>query len=164
MNVLLDEKQTSGNTWAQKTSARMYHRQRPEPEPEGRVQLSDLSGLEEQMSVYEAEFGRAIDALKRVYVFEDSKEVDAFLRSHRSVVSTLLDGAEHLRRSFGDDPPLLLAVMSDDGPPTTVNALVLWRGDPTDARLALRRFDESWWLNILRNVGGRIVFDFELVR
>jgi hypothetical protein len=53
--------------------------------------------------------------------------------------------------------------MSEDGPPTAIYALALWRGERKLARLALQRFDETWWLNNLKKAGGRIVFDYELV-
>lgn len=164
MNVLLGNDQTSGNDWGPRGDARVYHRQKPSPAIPGRVQLSELSDLENQMREYEAEFKRLLTELSTFFVFTDSDAVCSFLRTHRFVVPILLDGAPYLRKSFGDGVPLALEVVSDDGPPTAINALAVWRGDSAEARAALGAFDEAWWLRNLRGTGGRIVFDVELVR
>lgn len=164
MNMLLENDQTSGNDWGPRGGARVYHRQKPWPAIPGRVQLSELSDLENQMREYEAEFKRLLTDLSTFFIFADPNAVWSFLRTHRSVVSILLDGAPYLRKSFGDGVPLTLEVVSDDGPPVAINALAVWRGDSTGARAALRAFDEVWWLKNLHGAGGRIVFDVELVR
>ena len=164
MNVLLENDQTSGNVWGPQGDARVYYRQKPSPSYPGRVQLSELSDLENQMREYEAEFNRLLTDLSTFFIFTDPDAISSFLRTHRSVVSILLDGAPYLRKSFGDVVPLTLEVVSEDGPPAAINALAVWRGDSARARAALRTFDEAWWLKNLRGAGGRIVFDVELVR
>ena len=123
-----------------------------------------FTSLEAQMAEQEVSFTTSLADLTRSFILRDPEAVKAFLRENRALVSILLESLEYTTESFGEDVSLALEVMSEEGPPTAVYALALWPADPLGARIALRKFDELWWLGSARRAGGRIVFDYELIR
>jgi hypothetical protein len=163
MNGQLIHDQTSENNWGPPVFAMLHERAQADSIPEIRQQRSIFEDLERQMAQQEAEFADSLAILKQNFIFTDIAAVEAFLKAHRMLIPILLAGMPSMKECFGEDTPLALEIMSDDGPPTAIYALALWRGERTDARAALTRFDELWWLANLRRTGGRIVFDYELV-
>jgi hypothetical protein len=163
MSGQLVNDQTSGNNWAAPVSAMLHERTQGDLIQALRQQRSIFEDLERQMERQEAEFADTIATLKRNFIFTDVPSVEAFLKTHRMLVPILLEGMPYLKECFGEDTPLALEIVSDDGPPTAIYALALWREERVDARAALTRFDELWWLANLKRTGGRIVFDYELV-
>lgn len=115
-------------------------------------QLADL--CEEQQ--------RELGALRQAYVFADSSLVRTFLREHRALPVLLLDAVPWLKSAFGDTATLQLQLMIEEDEPTALCGLVLWTDSLASAQEALRRFDESWWLNNCRRASGNLVFDIEL--
>jgi hypothetical protein len=104
----------------------------------------------------------ALKELEGVYVFEDRPEVAAFME--RNQIRELLLGArEPLNAAFGEGAVKKLTLVEDDEGFTTLFCLVLVAGDMRAARLALRSFDEHWWLARSGQAGGKLNFDFELI-
>jgi hypothetical protein len=156
--------QTSSNRWVSSFPVMLHEGiQGPLANwPTRRNGGSFIKELERQM-VEQAEFAEAIKDLKKRFIFNDTAAIESFLQTHRALVPLLLESVPYLRKSFGQETPLALEIMADDGPPRAIYALALWRGDRINSRAALRDFDEAWWLNNLENAGGAIVFDYELV-
>ena len=64
----------------------------------------------------------------------------------------------------GNDAALKrLALVDDDEGVVTLFCLVAVYGDTRDARLALRSFDQQWWLGHCDQTSGKLNFDFDLV-
>jgi hypothetical protein len=166
MNGLLERQQTSGNDWGPPSSSQVYFQQQAgldRKQAATPVQVSDFAAFEAQMTEHTEEFRRILKDLQRQFIVNDPQSVEAFLKSHRASASTLIESVPYLAESFGPNTPLALEIMAEDGPPTTIYALAIWRDDRIEARSALQRFDETWWLKNLKKAGGRIVFDYELV-
>jgi len=115
--------------------------------------------IEQIRSANEDLFGRLLSA----YVFEDAPKVRAFLGDHPSVSDFLLEVLPFLRESFGNGVILQLQIPSDEDLPVTIYAVALWDGTLDDVRVALNRFDESWWTANGHKASGRVVVDYQLV-
>jgi hypothetical protein len=163
MNGLLGN-QTSSNDWVFPPPVMLHEgiQKPPTNWATPRNGGSFIKELERQM-VEQAEFAEATKELKKQFIFNDATAIEFFLRTHRMLVPILLESVPYLRKSFGQETPLALEIMSDDGPPRAIYVLALWRGDRIDSRAALRDFDEAWWINNLEKAGGGIVFDYELL-
>ncbi len=162
MTVLLENNQTSGNNWEPSGTARMYHRQKPAAEPERRIQLSELAGLDAQMIRFEAQHDQLMDEIRRLYVMPDERSVSDYLRGHRRVPQLLADSVPQLRRFFGD-AVLSLRATSDENGWDMLYAIVQWPGEPQDALTALDRFDDAWWLANSYPAGTSLTFTYKLV-
>jgi hypothetical protein len=101
--------------------------------------------------------------LVSVYVFEDATKVRSFLEDHPSVPDFLLEAVPSLRESFGDGAILQLQISPDEDVPLTIYAIALWNGTLDDARVALNKFDASWWTANGPKASGRVVVDYQLV-
>jgi hypothetical protein len=75
----------------------------------------------------------------------------------------LLLAREPLNTAFGDKTVKNLSMVRDDEGFETLFCLVMTAGTMQDARQALRRFDQQWWLAHSRQVSGKLNFDFELI-
>ncbi len=106
--------------------------------------------------------GFALKELGQVYVFEDRSAVAAFIERNR-FRELLLEAREPLNAAFGEGAVKKLTLATDDEGFRTLFCLVLIPGDMHEARLALKCFDERWWLANSDRAGGRLNFDFELI-
>ena len=97
---------------------------------------------------------------RHVSCFSDDDEVTAFLRANRTAAPLLIEAFPHMSRAFADTP-ILLDLMSEEES-QTINALALWWGKRDEARAALRKFDDEWWLDNIGKANGRIVFDYQI--
>ena len=104
-----------------------------------------------------------LSKLLSVYVFENSITVRSFLEDHPSTPDLLLEAVPFLRESFGDGVILQLQIPPDEELPLTIYAVALWEGTLEGARLALNKFDETWWTANGHRALGRIVVDYQLV-
>lgn len=163
MNAQLLETQPIRNIWATPSHAMLHEGHQRGGPPTAAIQKSIFDDLEHQMAAQEEEFAASITMLRKRFIFKSGETVGAFLRTHRTLIPILLEATLHLAYFFGADVPLALEVMSDDGPPNSINALALFNGDSTNARVALDSFDEAWWIANMRKASGRIVFDYDLV-
>jgi hypothetical protein len=104
----------------------------------------------------------ALTELERAYVFEDRSEVAAFIERNR-IRELLLEAQQPLNAAFGEGAVKKLTLVEDDEGFMTLFCLVLIAGDMRAARLALRSFDEDWWLARSGQAGSKLNFDFELI-
>jgi len=102
-------------------------------------------------------------ALEQVYVFEDRREILAFIMGSRVIEELLLEAQEPLNSAFGQESVKKLTLVEDDEGFVSLFCLVWVPGSLHEARRALRSFDESWWLARSGKVGGKLNFDFELI-
>jgi hypothetical protein len=163
MNGALDS-QVSGNQW-EHVPLRMLHDVLRQTNPMAVAQKDQqlfIEDLERQMADHDADFAEIITILKRLFVFTEQEEVEAFLRSNRVLTTILIDSATPFAEAF-PKTPIALDVMTEEGAPRTIYALALWHGERSTAKQALNAFDERWWLANMRKAAGRIVFDYELM-
>jgi hypothetical protein len=163
MNGQLVFDQTSGNNWGSPIRSMLHERVQTGAGKMSASQASIFEDLERQMAEQEAEFAATLGSLIKNFIFNNPEPITAFLRTHRALAPILLESVPYLAECFGSDASFALEIMSDEGPPTAIYALVLWRWDRAVARAALQRFDEHWWMNNLKKAAGRIVFDYELL-
>jgi hypothetical protein len=104
-----------------------------------------------------------LSRLLSVYVFDDETKVRSFLEDHPSTTHLLLEAVPFLRNSFGDDVILQLQIPQDEDAPPTIYTVALWEGTLDEARIALKKFDDTWWTAISHRALGRIVIDYQLV-
>jgi hypothetical protein len=132
------------------------------------VEHGRLSGLVEGLRIqWERSFGQALQHLvlkdlEKLYVFEDRAAVAAFIGRTR-LLQILLEARDPLNAAFGEAAVKKLTLMEDDEGFETLFCLILIPGDMRQAKLALKSFDERWWLARSSYVGGKLNFDFELV-
>ena len=100
--------------------------------------------------------------LEDAYVIDDRLAVAAFIERNR-LRGLLLQARDPLNAAFGGDVPKKLALIDDDEGFCTLFCLIPVAGDMHEARLALRSFDQHWWLAHSEQAAGRLNFDFELV-
>jgi hypothetical protein len=100
--------------------------------------------------------------LEKLYVFEDRAAVAAFIERTR-LLRVLLEARDPLNAAFGEAAVKKLTLMEDDEGFETLFCLILIPGDMRQAKVALKSFDERWWLARSSDVGGKLNFDFELV-
>jgi AraC-like DNA-binding protein len=67
-----------------------------------------------------------------------------------------------LIEAFGEQAIKQLALVSDEEGFETLFCSVLVSRDMQQARQALRRFDEAWWLDNVKDAAGRLNFDFQM--
>jgi len=111
----------------------------------------------------EARRDLGLNELERAYVFEGRSAVGAFI-ARRRLHELLLEAREPLNAAFGVEAVKKLTLVEDDEGFTTLFCLILVPGDMAAARLALNSFDMHWWLARSGQAGGKLNFDFELIR
>ena len=163
MNTQMLETQPTRAVWKPSSHVMLHERRQGGLLPVKPVQKSIFEDLERQMAVQEEEFNASLTMLRKSFIFKNEEAIGTFLRTHRTLIPILLEATIHMAHFFGADAPLALEIVSDDGPPTSINALALFHGDSADARAALNLFDGVWWMANMRKANGRIVFDYDLV-
>ena len=163
MNTQLLEAQQTRAVWETPSHAMLHERHQDGMLPVKAIQKSFFEDLECQMAVQEQEFNASLTMLRKNFIFKTGDAVTAFLKTHRTLIPILLEATTYLAHFFGADVPLALEIISDDGPPASINALALFHGNSIDARAALDLFDKAWWMANMRKASGRIVFDYDLV-
>lgn len=108
------------------------------------------------------ERGLLIERLQKDYVFENRARVCSYLENRPSLPQILLEAIPHLKECFGATPTPQLQLPFEDETPQTIYGIVPWMGSVSEARAALRRFDDSWWRDGSKKASGRIVFDYKL--
>jgi len=104
----------------------------------------------------------ALKGLEDAYVIDDRSAVAAFIEQNR-LRGLLLQARDPLNAAFGEAAVKMLSLIADDEGCTTLFCLIVVPGDMREARLALRSFDERWWLARSDQAAGKLNFDFELV-
>lgn len=85
------------------------------------------------------------------------------LFAHRAIPRLLLEGATHLRACFGSGTVFTLRAPIDDSGSRTLYVVVMWPGSVREVRMALDRFDETWWIANSDQSSGYLTFTYELV-
>jgi len=130
--------------------------------PKPPEQVGELQYVQWERSYREARQDLGLKELEQAYVFEDRSAVAAFIERNR-IRELALEAREPLNAAFGGAAVKKLTLLEDDEGFTTLFCLVLIAGDMRAARLALRSFDEHWWLARAGRAGGKLNFDFELI-
>ena len=100
--------------------------------------------------------------LDDAYVIDDPPAVEAYIEDN-GLRNLLIQAREPLDAAFGKDPAKKLTLAEDDEGVRTLCCVVLVPGDLRQAYMALKSFDERWWLAHARHWSGKLSFDFELV-
>ncbi len=113
---------------------------------------------------YEVEVHRdpALKGLEDGYVIDDRPAVAAYI-GQNSLREVLEQAREPLNAAFGQGTVKKLTLSEDDEGFAALFCLILIPGDLPSAKLALRSFDEQWWLARSGQAGGKLNFDFELI-
>jgi hypothetical protein len=105
---------------------------------------------------------QCVEALDEVYVWDDRPTVLRFIEENH-IRGLLLDARQALDNAFGHDAIKRLSLVRDDEGFDTLFCLVRTRAQLEIATLALRQFDEHWWLARSQEAAGKMNFDFDLV-
>ena len=97
------------------------------------------------------------------FVLPDDSSVATFLAEHRSLPQILLAAVAPLRASFGAQTTFCLRAPIDESGWRTLYAVAMWPGKVRDARTALAKFDDGWWIAQSRQASGYLTFAYELV-
>ena len=124
--------------------------------------MPDKTKAEIPFSLREAPPDSPLKGLEDAYVISDHAAVAAFIKQNR-LRGLLLQAQEPLNAAFGEGAVKRLALVDDDEGFDTLFCLILVSGDMNEARLALRSFDQHWWLARFDQAAGKLNFDFELV-
>jgi hypothetical protein len=125
-------------------------------------QVGELQHIQREGPYREARRDLVPEELEQLYVFEDRSAVTAFINRNR-LRRLLLEARGALNAAFGEAAVKKLTLVEDDEGLRTLFCLILIPGDMRAARLALKSFDECWWLVRSGQAGGRLNFDFELI-
>jgi hypothetical protein len=138
----------------------------PTEQPNIRPRVMPGVGLSERIDWQklnrEARRGSALKGLEDGYVIDDRPAVEAFIEQNR-LRGLLQQAREPLNAAFAEWAVKKLTLAEDDEGFTTLFCLVLIPGDMRAARLALKSFDEHWWLARSAQPRGKLNFDFELI-
>lgn len=98
--------------------------------------------------------------IRRQYVLRNKAAIAQFLSAHRAATSFLSKAVPELRTYFGNDAVLALEALVEDNEAASLYAIVVWKGDPQKAEIALAAFDEHWLLDQIPLPG--VTFTYEL--
>jgi hypothetical protein len=104
-----------------------------------------------------------ISALRQSFIFQTDAAVTSFLSDHRSIPQLLLQAVPYLHRCFGADKIPSLRIDSDEAGSRILYAVVPWECSVREARVALKSFDDQWWMAHAFQALGRLTFTYELV-
>lgn len=99
--------------------------------------------------------------LDDAYVIVNRPVVARFIEENR-LAGLLLRAKGPLVEAFGEQAIKQLALISDEEGFETLFCSVLISGDMQQARQVLRKFDETWWLDNVKDAAGRLNFDFQM--
>lgn len=139
----------------------LWRAERPTPRQEG---VAVLEGYERDMAVFQAEHEEALRNIKMHFVLDaDGSAVIAFLNDHRTIPQFLLEAVEPLTQSFGPATNFTLKAPIEDDGRSMLYVIAPWSGPVEDARQALSRFDNTWWLEHAYQASGYLTFTYELI-
>ena len=163
MNVY-QELQNPGIHWPSRPPVSLH--QVPQAEPRFRDTLQPVAiwnALEQQMAEFAAQHEAAVRKLRKHYVLPADASVLDFLTEHRTIPQVLLEALPELKTCFGGNTVFHLRAPVDEAGSRTLYAVAMWPGEVADARNALARFDDAWWLSRAGQTAGRLTFTYELV-
>ena len=136
--------------------------ERPPEQPRPPRPVGPLQDINWQRLKRELPPDFALKGLEDAYVIDNRSAVAAFIEQNR-LRGLLLEAREPLNTAFGESAVKTLTLVQDDEGFDTLFCLILVSGDMNDARLALRFFDQRWWLARSQRAAGKLNFDFELI-
>jgi hypothetical protein len=156
--------QVSGNTWSYTPTPMVYQElQEAAVCEEPREQRDILRDLERQMAAFEADHEAALTEVRKQYVLPVDSSVVKFLREHRTIPQLLVLAAPQLKLHFGAATVFTLRAPIDESGSRTLYAVAMWPGSVGDAKAALDKFDDTWWIANSREALGNLYFTYELV-
>ena len=103
--------------------------------------------------------------VRKYYTFgsaANDRSVTTFLTEHPEIPEILIEAIPQLQKYFGLDSIFELRVLGDPDAGRHLYAVVIWRGPVVDARTALNKFDDEWWISRVDRSGGYLTFTYEL--
>jgi hypothetical protein len=156
--------QVSGNSWNQASIPMVYQDfQQVAVRVERREQRELFRDLENQMADFEAQHEAAITELRKQYVLPIDSSVVDFLRQQRTIPQLLNLAVPQLKLHFGVDTIFTLRAPIDESGARTLYAVAMWPGKARDAKNAIDKFDDAWWIANSRQASGNLYFTYELV-
>ncbi len=131
-------------------------------QPRRPEQVGELQHIPQERPYWERRQDLAPRELEQMYVFEDRSAITAFIKRNR-LLGLLAEAPGPLNAAFGKDAVKKLTLKEDDEGFETLFCLILVPGDMLQAKLALKSFDEQWWLARSGEDGGKLNFDFDLI-
>lgn len=115
------------------------------------------------MAEYSAHHDALLCKVRRHYVLPSDSTVMTFLTQHRMLPPILLEAAPQLEVCFGAQAVFTLRAPIDESGSQTLYSVAMWPGDVSEVREALRKFDDTWWIDHSREALGYLTFTYELV-
>jgi hypothetical protein len=101
--------------------------------------------------------------VQKHFILPNDPSVATFLAEHGSLPQVLLEAVNPLRACFGKSTVFGLRAPIDESGSRTLYAVAMWPGKVRDARNALAKFDDDWWIAQSRQAAGYLTFTYELV-
>ena len=139
-----------------------WPRQRPTEQPKPPRPVVPLQDIHWQRLTREVPPDFELKGLEDIYVIDNRSAVADFIKQNR-LCGLLLEAREPLNTALGESAVRTLTLVQDDEGFDTLFCLILVSGDMNEARLALRSFDQCWWLARSQRANGKLNFDFELI-
>jgi hypothetical protein len=153
--------QSSGIEWSALAPAMLS--QRVQAHPSLRPPTQRLAVFDELERRFAATHEATLTEVQKYFVLPNDSSVATFLTEHRSLSQVLLEAVAPLRACFGAQTVFFLKAPIDESGSRTLYAVARWPGKVSDARSALAKFDEDWWIAQSRQAAGYLTFTYELV-
>ena len=158
------EVQSSGIHWPDLRPALLYRSFQETPRrSEPRHGTALFEDLEKQMLDYAVQHESVLNEVRKHYVLPADSPVAGFLTEHRAIPQVLLGAAPQLKACFGAEAVFNLRAPIDESGSRTLYAVAMWPGELQDARSALAKFDNAWWMPRAPQAAGYLTFTYELV-
>lgn len=158
------DNQVSGNIWSQSPLPMVYQElQQVAIGPAPAEQRDIFRDFEKQMAAFETQHEAALAELRKQYVLPGDSSVLDYLREHRAIPQLLILATPQLKSHFGTAAVFTLRAPIDESGVRTLYAVAMWPGNVRDAKNALDRFDDAWWIANSRQASGNLYFTYELV-
>ena len=160
MNVY-QEVQSSGIHWPDLRPAQLYRSLEQTPRRFERYGAALFEDLDKQN--YAVRHEALLNEVRKHYVLPGDSSVADFLIEHRAIPQILLGAAPQLKACFGAEAVFNLRAPIDESGSRTLYAVAMWPGELQDARSALSKFDNAWWMPRAPQAAGYLTFTYELV-
>jgi hypothetical protein len=162
--IAYQQHQSSGIEWPPPDSMMLSQIvQVPPTLPKSTQPAAIFDDLEKQMLAFAADHDATLEEVRKYFVLPNDSSVATVLSAHRGLVRILLEAVAPLRACFGAEYIFNLRAPIDDSGSRTLYAVAMWPGTVRDARSALAKFDDDWWIAQSRQAAGYLTFTYELV-
>ena len=155
----------SRNTGAIQVSGSLYQAVQAKPKwPERPVSKEAIfEGFERQMAEFASQHDTLLAEIRKHYLLPPDSSVQSFLTEHRSLPALVLQALPGLRVCFGPQAIIALRAPIDASGDRILYGVVQWAGSARDAKKALQKFDDTWWISRSHEASGHLTFTYELV-